>query len=737
MSDSINKITLEIGGMTCASCALNIESKLKHQEGINSASVNYANRSVILDYNPKTTDLFTLQKTIKDIGYELFIEELSLAEKEEKEHKRFKDLKKKLIIATIFTLPVFIISMFFCHLFYRQDILLLFLTIPVVFYCGAEFFITAFKQARHRMVNMDTLVAMGTGVAFSYSFLNSLFPSLLNSSYDVLFYYESASVIITLILLGRFLEERAKTRASSSIKKLMDLQPKTVTVIRYGREIELSIKDVIKNDEILIKPGEKISVDGKVIDGSSYIDESMITGEAVPVNKIKNDKVFAGTINQNGTITIVCEKTGRDTLLSQIIKMVQEAQSSKPPIQKLVDKIAGIFVPVVIVAAFLTFSIWYFIAGAPFAFAITNTITVLIIACPCALGLATPTALMVGLGKSAEHGILVKDANSLEIAHKINAMVFDKTGTITEGKPMITDLIWINEYNSALQQSILFAIEYRSAHPLANAIVKHLMNINKSNIPFSKFENISGKGIMATYNNIVYFVGNTKLMEEHNINIPAQHQETIDNLNSEAKTIILFANNTGLLAIIAVADKIKDTSFEGIKAIKALGIKTYLLTGDNNKTATVIAQKAGIDTVISEVLPAQKAEFIKELQAKGMIVAMVGDGINDAIALTQANIGIAMAHGSDVAMESAGITLIHSDMKQILGAIKLSKATIKTIRQNLFWAFIYNIIAIPIAAGVIYPFTGFLLNPMIAAATMAMSSVSVVTNSLRLKNTSL
>ncbi len=734
MSDKGIKISLEVGGMTCASCALSVESMLKSQKGVNNATVNYANRSVILDYEPDSTNLETLKKTIKAIGYELFIEELSLAEKEEKEHKRFYELKKKLIIAIVFTLPVFIISMFFHHLFNGQNYLLLLLTIPVIFISGAEFYITAWKQTMHRMANMDTLVALGTGVAFIYSVLNSFFPTLLNNNSDVHVYYESASVIITLILLGRFLEERAKTRASSSIKKLMDLQPKTVKVIRYGREIELNIKDVIKGDEILIKPGEKITVDGKVTDGTSFIDESMITGEPIPVNKAINDKVFAGTLNQNGTLNIVCEKTGRDTLLSQIIRRVQEAQASKPPIQKLVDKIASVFVPVVIAAALLTFVIWFFFTDKTFAFAITNTITVLIIACPCALGLATPTALMVGLGKSAEHGILVKDADSLEVAHKINAMVFDKTGTITEGKPKVTDLIWTSTTQS---QAILFAIEFRSAHPLANAIVKHLKDIPKTNIPFTKYESIPGKGIKATYNNIVYLVGNAKLLADNTISISTEQQVFIDNLTSEAKTIILFADTSNLLAIIAVADQIKETSYEGIKAIKTLGIKTFLLTGDNNKTATIIAQKAGIDTVVSEVLPTQKADFIKDLQAKGLIVAMVGDGINDAIALTQANIGIAMAHGSDIAMESAGITLIHSDMKQILGAIKLSKATIKTIKQNLFWAFIYNVIAIPIAAGVIYPFTGFLLNPMIAAATMAMSSVSVVTNSLRLKNTKL
>ncbi len=734
MSDKGIKISLEVGGMTCASCALSVESMLKSQKGVNNATVNYANRSVILDYEPDSTNLESLKKTVKAIGYELFIEELSLAEKEEKEHKRFYELKRKLIIAAIFTLPIFIISMFFHHPFNGQNYLLLLLTIPVIFISGAEFYTTAWKQTMHRMANMDTLVALGTGVAFIYSVLNSFFPTLLNNNSDVHVYYESASVIITLILLGRFLEERAKTRASSSIKKLMDLQPKTVTVIRYGREIELNIKDVIKGDEILIKPGEKITVDGKVTDGSSFIDESMITGEPIPVNKNLNDKVFAGTLNQNGTLTIVCEKTGRDTLLSQIIRRVQEAQASKPPIQKLVDKIASIFVPVVIVAALVTFVIWFFVMNSGFAFAITNTITVLIIACPCALGLATPTALMVGLGKSAEHGILVKDADSLEVAHKINAMVFDKTGTITEGKPKVTDLIWTGTTQS---QAILFAIEFRSAHPLANAIVNHLKDIQKSNIPFTKYESIPGKGIKAIYNNIVYLVGNAKLLADNNISITTEQQVLIDNLIAETKTIILFADNRNLLAIIAVADQIKETSYEGIKAIKALGIKTFLLTGDNNKTAEIIAQKAGIDNVVAEVLPTQKADFIKDLQAKGMIVAMVGDGINDAIALTQANIGIAMAHGSDIAMESAGITLIHSDMKQILGAIKLSKATIKTIRQNLFWAFIYNVIAIPIAAGVMYPFTGFLLNPMIAAATMAMSSVSVVTNSLRLKNTKL
>ncbi len=734
MPGSNIKISLEIGKMTCAACAVSIESMLKSQKGVFNASVNYANHSVLLEYNSKETKLVDLKKIVNSIGYELYIEELTQTQKEVNELKRFVELRQKLIIASIFSLPVFILSMFFHHAFYLENYLLLILSMPVILWSGIEFYKNAYKQLRHKMANMDTLVALGTGTAFIYSLVNTFFSDyfILNGM-EVHVYYESATVIITLILLGRFLEERAKTSASSAIKKLMGLQPKEITVVRNGNEIIIPAKDVLINDIILIKPGEKIPVDGTVTNGESLIDESMITGEAIAVLKNKNDKVFAGTINQNGILNIIAKKIGKETLLSQIIRLVQEAQASKPPIQKLADKISGIFVPIVITISLLTFSSWYFIFGANLAFAISATISVLIIACPCALGLATPTALMVGIGKAAEKGILIKNAQQLEIMHKVNAIVFDKTGTLTIGKPEVIDIIWQTDYDNSENTAVLNALEKRSAHPLGEAIINHFKDIRLPYTNISDFKNFSGKGIQGIYDKDLYFAGNLKFMIDNKINITNNQQIIIDQYALEGNSLILFACNTKLLAIIAITDKIKEYATETISKIKAMGIKTYLLTGDNFKTAQIIAHKAGIDNVKAEVLPADKGEFIKELQKNNNIVAMIGDGINDSIALSMADIGIAMAQGSDIAMESAGITLINSDIRLIENTIKLSEATLKTIHQNLFWAFFYNVITIPIAAGLLYPLTGFLLNPMIAAAAMAMSSVTVVSNSLRLK----
>ena len=734
MSDSNIKISLEIGKMTCAACAISIESMLKSQKGIINASVNYANHSVLLEYNSKETDLINLKKLVNSIGYELYIEELSVSQKEENELKRFTELRKKLIIATFFSLPVFIISMFFHHAFNWENYLLLALSLPVITYSGAEFYKNAYKQLSHRMANMDTLVALGTGTAFIYSLINTFFAVFfILNNLEVHQYYESAVVIITLILLGRFLEERAKTSASSAIKKLMDLQPKEITVVRNGNELLIPIKEVLINDLILIKPGEKIPVDGIVTNGESFIDESMITGEAIPVIKNKNAKVFAGTINQNSILTIIAKKIGNETLLSQIIRLVQEAQASKPPIQKLADKISGIFVPIVICIALLTFSIWFFATEANLAFAISATISVLIIACPCALGLATPTALMVGIGKAAEKGILIKNARQLEIIHKVNAIVFDKTGTITIGKPEVIEFLWQTDYDNSENTAVLNALEKRSAHPLAEAIVNHFKDTRLPYTNISDFKNFSGKGIQGIYDKELYYAGNLKYMIENQVYISTNQQDLLDRYATEGNTLILFACNTKLLAIIAIADKIKENAAETISKLKTFGIKTYLLTGDNLKTAQIIANRAGIENVKAEVLPSEKADFIRKLQQNNSTIAMVGDGINDSIALSQADIGIAMAHGSDIAMESAGITLINSDIRLIVSTISLSEATLKTIHQNLFWAFFYNIITIPVAAGILYPLTGFLLNPMIAAAAMALSSVTVVGNSLRLK----
>lgn len=733
-ADNILKVNLEVGKMTCAACAVSVESMLKSQQGVVDAAVNYANHSVLLEYDNKITSLPKLKAIIDSTGYELYIDEQTQAEREAKEHNNLNLLKRKLLISAAFSLPVFVLSMFFHHAFASENIIMFILSLPVVLYAGSGFYTTAFRQMKHGMANMDTLVAMGTGTAFVYSVFNTFFADIFAANIiEINVYYESAVVIITLILLGRFLEERAKSRASSAIKKLMDLQPKEITVIRNNIEINIPARDVHINDIILIKPGEKIPVDGIVSEGESAIDESMISGEALPVDKTLNAKVYAGTINLNGSIKIIARKIGKETLLSQIIRLVQEAQASKPPIQKLADKISSVFVPIVIIIALASFAYWYFIASATLAFTISISIAVLIIACPCALGLATPTALMVGMGNAAEKGILIKNASQLEILHSVNAIVFDKTGTITIGKPQICEIIWQNDYDHTDEIAILNALEKRSAHPLADAIVNHFKEIRLPYTNLTEFMNISGKGVQGIYDRDLYFAGNLNFIIENNIPLSEKQLAEIDKQTSEGNTLILFATYNRLLAIIAMADQLKPNAIKTIMQLKSMGIKTYLLTGDNKKTAGIIAAKAGIDNVKAEVLPAGKSDFIKELKQNHQVVAMVGDGINDAVALSQADIGIAMAAGSDIAMESAGITLIRSDIEQIPKAIQLSAAILRTIKQNLFWAFFYNIISIPIAAGVLYVSTGFLLNPMIAAAAMALSSVSVVTNSLRLR----
>jgi P-type Cu2+ transporter len=579
---------------------------------------------------------------------------------------------------------------------------------------------------------MDTLVALSTGVAYIYSAFNTLFPHVLhNFGLHPHVYFEAAAVIIAFILLGRLLEEKAKGNTSSAIKKLMGLQPKMVTVIKGdGNQVQISIDKVEKGDIILVKPGDKIAVDGTVTGGSSYVDESMLSGEPVPILKEEDEKVFAGTINQKGSFQFRAEKVGAETMLSQIIRMVQEAQGSKAPVQKLVDKIAGIFVPVVITIAITAFIVWMIFGGENgFTHGLLSLITVLVIACPCALGLATPTAIMVGVGKGAEAGILIKDAESLELAKKVNAVVLDKTGTITEGRPVVTDMEWVSDDEHSKQ--ILKALEKQSEHPLAEAVVNHLENL--TDVQVSNFESITGKGAKAIYENATYLVGNKKLLDEAGIAIPQQLEQKAAQWSQESKTVIWFADDNKALSVIAIADKVKETSAEAVKRLHDSGVEVYMLTGDNEATAKAISSQTGIRHYKAEVLPAEKAEFVKQLQSEGKIVAMAGDGINDSTALAQADVSIAMGKGSDIAMDVARMTIISSDLNKIPAAIRLSKQTVTTIRQNLFWAFIYNLIGIPIAAGILYPINGFLLNPMIAGAAMALSSVSVVSNSLRLK----
>lgn len=727
------KKTIPVLQMTCASCAISTESIVKFLPGVVSSQVNYAAATLTVEYIPSLVTVNQMRQAVQSIGYDLFIEEGNENSEtlEELHQKKYNLLKKKTIGAVFLTLPLVIIAMFFMDIPYANYIMWV-LSTPVILGFGKDFFINAWKQTKHGSANMDTLVALSTGVAYIFSVFNTLFPDYWHSKgLHAHVYFESAAVVIAFILLGKLLEENAKGNTSSAIKKLIGLQPKTVNVIDAEQnQIALPIEQVEVGMTIIVKPGDKVAVDGIVTQGSSFVDESMLSGEPLAVKKEVNDKVFSGTINQKGSFQFKAEKIGSDTMLAQIIKMVQEAQGSKAPVQKLVDKIAGIFVPIVIGIAILSLISWVILGGENgFTQGILALVTVLVIACPCALGLATPTAIMVGVGKGAEQGILIKDAESLELAKKVDAIILDKTGTITYGKPTVTNSKWLDE-NDILKQ-ILLSIEKQSEHPLAEAVVNYLKDINTVHI--HHIESLTGKGVRANYKDINYLVGNQKLLTENQILIDNSLKEQADKWLHEAKTVIWFADDKKALAVLAIADEIKETSIEAIKELQKMGIEVHMLTGDNYNTAKAIAEKTGISSFKGEVLPKDKADFVKELQAKGKIVAMVGDGINDSTALAQANVSIAMGKGSDIAIDVAKMTIISSDLMKISTAIKLSKSTVNTIKQNLFWAFIYNVVGIPIAAGILYPINGFLLNPMIAGAAMALSSISVVGNSLRLK----
>lgn len=719
--------------MTCASCAVSVESILKSQTGVIDASVNYANAQVIVEFIPSLVQVESLRKTVQSIGYDLLIDSSASGDDtvEHIQQEKFVKLKKKTYWALVLSVPIVVIGMFFMDMPFANEIMWA-LSTPVLFWLGRDFYINAWKQTKHRSANMDTLVALSTGVAYLFSVFNTLFPHFWHErGLHAHVYFEAAAVIIAFILLGKLLEEKAKGNTSSAIKKLMGLQPKTVNIVHDGgHQMEIPIEQVEIGNTIVVKPGEKIAVDGTVINGNSYVDESMLSGEPVPVLKNEKDKVFAGTINQKGSFQFKADKVGSETMLAQIIKMVQDAQGSKAPVQKLVDKIAGIFVPIVIVIAVVAFIVWNIFGGDnAFTQGLLALVTVLVIACPCALGLATPTAIMVGVGKGAEKGILIKDAQSLELAKNVSAVILDKTGTITEGKPVLTNNFWADE-NPILKQ-ILLSIEKQSEHPLAEAVVTHLKNQNAVSI--SKFESITGKGAKAEIEGEIYFIGNKRLIQENEILIENAVDEKANKWGNEAKTVVWFANTKKVIAILAIADQIKATSQKAIEELQKSGIDVYMLTGDNEMTAKAVSEKVEIKHYKAEVLPEHKAAFVKQLQSQGKVVAMVGDGINDSTALAQADVSIAMGKGSDIAMDVAKMTIISSDLLKIPEAIRLSKSTVRTIKQNLFWAFIYNLIGIPIAAGILYPINGFLLNPMIAGAAMALSSVSVVSNSLWLK----
>lgn len=719
--------------MGCASCANRIASTVQALNGIVSAEVNYASAMLSLEFLPKIITLSEVQKAVQDAGYDLFIEDdtndsETLASIQE---EKMTTLKTKTIWALLLALPIVIIGMFFMEMPYANEIMWVLAT-PVVFGLGSRFFINAWKQARHRTANMDTLVALSTGVAYIFSVFNTLFPEYWHQKgLHGHVYFEAAAVVIAFILLGKWLEENAKSNTSTAIKKLMALQPNEVTLwLDNEQQKVIPIAQVKVGDKLLVKPGERIAVDGVVISGDSYVDESMLSGEPIPVLKMANEKVWAGTLNQKGSLVFKAVQIGSETLLAHIVKTVQEAQGSKAPVQKKVDFIASIFVPVVMAIAVLAFVLWWILGGENgFTQGILALVTVLVIACPCALGLATPTAIMVGVGKGAENGILIKDALSLELAQKIDTIVLDKTGTITEGKPKVTDELW-STVDSHLR-SILLSIESQSEHPLAEAVVHYLQGVPM--VPITNFVSVTGQGVRAKVEGEEYFVGNPSFLKANKIEINEDFLQKSTIWEAEAKTVIGFANATNVLALLAISDEVKPTSVTAIRELEQMGIAVYMLTGDAEKAAQAMAAQTGITHYKGGVLPQQKADFIKELQAQGKTVAMVGDGINDSTALAQADVSIAMGKGSAIAMEVANMTLMTSDLHKIPQAIRLSKATVATIHQNLFWAFIYNVIGIPIAAGILFPFNGFLLNPMLAGAAMALSSVSVVSNSLRLK----
>ncbi len=735
-SSTTIRAVFPVTGMTCAGCAISVESMLKATAGVIDAGVNFANNTAWAEYDTLKTNPPALQKSIQSIGYDIIIDTENSAELQETlQIKNYRELKIRTIWASILALPVFIIGMFFMDMPYGTWISMI-LSAPVLFWFGRNFFINAWKQAKYGMVNMDTLVALSTGIAFIFSAFNTIYPEYWHSrGIHPHVYYEAAAVIIAFISFGKLLEEKAKSNTTTAIKKLMGLQPKTVRILQDDKEMEIPVSQVMPGQIIVLRPGERVSVDGIVVSGSSYLDESMISGEPIAVLKEVNDKLFAGTINQKGSLHFKAEKVGADTLLAHIVKMVQLAQGSKAPVQKLVDKIAGIFVPVVIGISILTFAVWMLIGGEQaFSHALLTSVTVLVIACPCALGLATPTAIMVGVGKGAENNILIKDAESLELGYKVNAVILDKTGTITEGRPVVTEMNWAPEVKDQDHYlKVLFSLEVNSEHPLADAIIKKLKEDGISSVSLDSFESITARGVKGLHEGIGFFAGNLHFMEEQQILLTTDQVNYVQKKQHEANTAIYFADQKKVLAIISVADKVKDSSKEAISQLHEMGIEVHMLTGDNKETASAVASEVGIKSYRAEVMPSDKADFIKQLQSDGKVVAMVGDGINDSHALAQADVSIAMGKGSDIAMDVAKITLITSNLQSIPMALKLSKRTVQTIRQNLFWAFIYNIIGIPLAAGVLYSYNGFLLDPMIAGAAMALSSVSVVSNSLRLK----
>ena len=732
---TITKKAFPVLNMHCAGCANNVEKTVRKLPGIVDASVNLATNTLSVSYEADKLAPGEIRAAVLSGGYDLIIEEENLKEerREEAQHQHYRKLKMQVVGAWVFAVPMLLLSMVFMHVPYSSEIQLL-LTLAVMILFGGSFYTGAWKQAKLGRSNMDTLVALSTSIAFLFSAFNTFFPEFWYSrGLEPHVYYEASVVIIAFVLTGKLMEERAKGNTTAAIKKLMGLQPKVARVLRNGIEEEILIDQLQVDDLVVVRPGEQIPVDGVLAEGDSFVDESMISGEPIPVDKKKGDKVLAGTINQRGSFIIKASQVGSETVLARIIRMVQEAQGSKAPVQRIVDRVTGIFVPVVLGIAVLTFVLWMVIGGTEyFSYAMLSAVSVLVIACPCALGLATPTALMVGIGKAASQHILIKDAVALEQMRKVNVVVLDKTGTLTEGHPTVSGWLWAQTQEECFK-NVLLAAELKSEHPLAGAIVASLKDEEKVvPAPLESFESITGKGIKVVYKGDLFWVGSHKLLKDFDAVVTDVMADMLVQYESEGNGIIYFGRRNQLLVIIAVTDPVKSTSAEAVKELRRQGIDICMLTGDGQRTALAVAGKLGIDRFVADALPDDKEDFIRELQLQGKTVAMVGDGINDSQALALADVSIAMGKGTDIAMDVAMVTLMTSDLLLLPKAFDLSKQTVKLIHQNLFWAFIYNLIGIPIAAGILFPLNGLLLNPMLASAAMAFSSVSVVLNSLSL-----